>query len=56
MKCYNFQAVLKKKGKSEYHIGYYRDDPSEKPVFLASNDSAKDCLITPIAENIFGAV
>ncbi|KOB74535.1 UPF0609 protein, partial [Operophtera brumata] len=51
-----FQAVLKKKGKSEYHIGYFRDVPSENPVFLASNDSAKDCHITPMAENIFGAV
>ncbi|CAH2092249.1 unnamed protein product [Euphydryas editha] len=51
-----FQAVLKKKGKSEFHIGYYRDDPKENPVFLAKNDSATDCVITPISENIFGAV
>ncbi|CAG4941502.1 unnamed protein product [Colias eurytheme] len=51
-----FQAVLKKKGKSELHIGYYRDDPKEKPVFLAKNDSSKDYTITPVAENIFGAV
>lgn len=47
--------MLKKKGKSQYHIGYYRDSPDDKPVFLASNDSTKDCVITPIAENIFGA-
>lgn len=51
-----FQSVLKKKGKSEFHIGYYRDNPTEKPVFLAKNDSAADCIITPISENIFGAV
>ncbi|XP_045533924.1 histone PARylation factor 1-like [Papilio machaon] len=51
-----FQAVLKKKGKSEFHIGYYRDDPDSKPEFVASNDSAKDCLIQPLADNIFGAV
>ncbi|XP_061378930.1 histone PARylation factor 1 isoform X2 [Danaus plexippus] len=51
-----FQAVLKKKGKSEFHIGYFRDDPKEKPVFLARNDSSVDCTITPISENIFGAV
>ncbi|XP_038213019.1 histone PARylation factor 1 [Zerene cesonia] len=51
-----FQAVLKKKGNSELHIGYYRDEPNEKPVFLAKNDSFKDYTISPIAENIFGAV
>ncbi|XP_050362636.1 histone PARylation factor 1 [Nymphalis io] len=51
-----FQAIIKKKGKSEFHIGYYRDDPKEKPVFLARNDSSADCIITPISENIFGAV
>ncbi|XP_041972984.1 histone PARylation factor 1 [Aricia agestis] len=51
-----FQSVLKKKGTSQFHIGYFRDDPKEKPVFLAKNDSAKDCIITPISENIFGAV
>ncbi|CAK1544690.1 unnamed protein product [Leptosia nina] len=51
-----FQAVLKKKGKSELHIGYFRDNPNDKPVFLAKNDSSKDCIITPVAENIFAAV
>ncbi|XP_039745797.1 histone PARylation factor 1 [Pararge aegeria] len=51
-----FLAVLKKKGKSEFHIGYYRDDPQEKPVFLAKNDSSANYTITPVAENIFGAV
>ncbi|XP_072941499.1 histone PARylation factor 1 [Epargyreus clarus] len=51
-----FQAVLKKKGKSEYHIGYFRDSPDEDPVFLAVNNSEKDYAIKPIAKNIFGAV
>ncbi|CAH2063079.1 unnamed protein product, partial [Iphiclides podalirius] len=51
-----FQAVLKKKGNSEFHIGYYRDDPESLPTFLASNDSSRDCLMNPIADNIFGAV
>ncbi|KAM3967953.1 LOW QUALITY PROTEIN: histone PARylation factor 1 [Aphomia sociella] len=51
-----FQAVLKRKGNSEYHIGYFRDSPDEKPVFLASNDSTKGCNITVMSENIFGAV
>ncbi|XP_047517988.1 histone PARylation factor 1 [Pieris napi] len=51
-----YQAILKKKGKSELHIGYYRDNPKEKPTFLAKNDSAKDYMITPVSDNIFGAV
>ncbi|VVD03470.1 unnamed protein product [Leptidea sinapis] len=51
-----FQTVLKKRGNSEVHIGYYRDDPNSTPAFLAVNDSSKDHQITPIAENIFGAV
>lgn len=51
-----FQSVLKKKGNSEYHIGYFRDNPDEDPVFVGSNDSSKDCVITPIATNIFVAV
>ncbi|XP_063530625.1 histone PARylation factor 1 [Cydia strobilella] len=51
-----FQAVLKSKDKSEFHIGYFRDDPSAEPVFLAHNDSSKGCHITPYASNIFGAV
>ncbi|RVE52291.1 hypothetical protein evm_003081 [Chilo suppressalis] len=51
-----FQTVFKKRGSSQYHIGYYRDNPDEKPQFLASNDSEKDCKITPIAHNIFAAV
>ncbi|XP_053599932.1 histone PARylation factor 1 [Plodia interpunctella] len=51
-----FQAVLKRKGNSEFHIGYFRDSPDEEPVFVASNDSAKDCHITPMSDNLFGAV
>lgn len=51
-----FQAVLKKKKNSEYHIGYFRDEPEQKPVFVASNDSEKGYHITPMAQNIFGAV
>ncbi|CAB3228726.1 unnamed protein product [Arctia plantaginis] len=50
-----FQAVLKKK-RSEYHIGYFRDTPEQDTAFVASNDSAKDCHITVMSKNIFGAV
>ncbi|XP_022829143.1 histone PARylation factor 1 [Spodoptera litura] len=52
-----FQAILKNKKKdSQYHIGYFRDDPKEAPVFVASNDSEKNYHITPMAYNLFGAV
>ncbi|CAK1578677.1 unnamed protein product [Parnassius mnemosyne] len=51
-----FQAVLKKKGESGFHIGYFRDDPNKKPEFMATNDCSKDCHIHPVADNIFGAV
>jgi hypothetical protein len=39
-----------------FHIGYFRDSPDEPPVFVASNAAAEGPKITPLAENIFGAV
>lgn len=51
-----FQTVLKCGGKIGLHFGYWRDIPSEMPVFVGKNKSEVDCLITPVAENIFGAV
>lgn len=39
-----------------FHIGYFRDAPDEVPVFVASNCAAEGPKITPLAENIFGAV
>ena len=41
---------------TDFHIGYFRDDPKEMPVFVASNDPAEGCAISPLGENIFGAV
>ena len=38
------------------HIGYFRDSPNEPPVFLASNSAGEGPRITPLADNIFGAV
>lgn len=38
------------------HIGYFRDNPKEKPVFVASNTVKEGGKIVPLAENIFGAV
>ncbi|GLG99828.1 Uncharacterized protein GBIM_06210 [Gryllus bimaculatus] len=51
-----FQTVIKGDDKTEFHLGYYRDDPSSDPCFVASNSAAVDCTITPVAENLFGAV
>jgi len=50
-----FQTVIASK-ETDFHIGYFRDDPKEEPVFVASNDPAEGCAITPLGENIFGAV
>ncbi|KAF9416253.1 hypothetical protein HW555_006327 [Spodoptera exigua] len=47
---------LEEKKDSQYHIGYFRDDPKETPVFVASNDCEKNYHITPMACNLFGAV
>jgi hypothetical protein len=51
-----FQTVIKGDDTKQYHMGYFRDDPQEPPCFVASNCAAVDCTITPMAENIFGAV
>lgn len=52
---YNFlQTIIKTDDKDGLHFGYWRDDPSEKPVFVVENKVNVNCIITPIAENIFG--
>ncbi|KAJ9600792.1 hypothetical protein L9F63_001072 [Diploptera punctata] len=51
-----FQTVMKGDDTKQYHMGYYRDSPDELPCFVASNSAAVDGTITPMAENIFGAV
>ena len=38
-----------------YHIGYFRDSPSEPPVFLASMSDSKPGTVSPLADNIFDA-
>ncbi|KAG5867429.1 hypothetical protein JTB14_037676 [Gonioctena quinquepunctata] len=50
------QTVLKGDGNSGFHIGYFRDSPEDMPVFLASNSSEKDGIMTLIGGNIFAAV
>lgn len=49
-----FQTIIKTDDKDGLHFGYWRDDPSEKPVFVVENKVNVNCIITPIAENIFG--
>lgn len=51
-----FQTVIKGDDTTQFHMGYFRDDPKEPPCFVASNAAAVGCKITPMAENIFGAV
>ncbi|KAF5302231.1 hypothetical protein FQA39_LY10270 [Lamprigera yunnana] len=51
-----FQAVLKQNHSGEFHIGYFRDDPSELPVFLAGNNSKENGEFACMGENIFAAV
>ncbi|GFG29500.1 hypothetical protein Cfor_08468 [Coptotermes formosanus] len=51
-----FQTIIKGDDTTQFHMGYFRDDPKELPCFVASNAAAVGCTITPMAENIFGAV
>lgn len=51
-----FQTVLKGDDKRGYHIGYFRDSPEEKPVFLANNCAEIDGIINAMGDNIFAAV
>nr|XP_031830117.1 histone PARylation factor 1 isoform X2 [Nomia melanderi] len=51
-----FQTIIKANTKEGLHFGYWRDDPSEKPVFVAKNKASIDCVIEPVAENIFGTL
>ncbi|RXG70274.1 Histone PARylation factor 1 [Armadillidium vulgare] len=46
-----FQTIIVGK-KDEYHIGYFRDDPLEEPIFLASM-SSKSGTIQPLKEDLF---
>ncbi|XP_043261032.1 histone PARylation factor 1 [Colletes gigas] len=51
-----FQTVIKIDDKDNLHFGYWRDDSLEKPVFVAKNKANVNCIIEPVAENIFGSV
>ncbi|XP_071951738.1 histone PARylation factor 1-like [Antedon mediterranea] len=50
-----FQTVVKGDDDSQFHLGYYRDEPKKAPVFVASNKSKVNNLFTPQGENLFAA-
>ncbi|XP_025193272.1 histone PARylation factor 1 isoform X2 [Melanaphis sacchari] len=50
-----FQTILVSTG-SEFHIGYYRDEPSASPVYVVSNDSSKNCVIQKLGKSLFQAL
>uniref|UniRef100_A0A2S2QRU7 UPF0609 protein n=1 Tax=Sipha flava TaxID=143950 RepID=A0A2S2QRU7_9HEMI len=50
-----FQTIIASTD-SEFHIGYYRDQPFDMPIFVASNDSGKNCIIQKLSNNIFYAI
>ncbi|XP_017786223.1 PREDICTED: UPF0609 protein C4orf27 homolog [Nicrophorus vespilloides] len=51
-----FQTVLKGDNSKGFHIGYFRDDPKELPIFLASNCAKIDGVLKQCGCNIFAAV
>lgn len=50
------QTVLSRDDETMYHIGYFRDDPKEMPVFLASNVASEGCKIVKVAGNLFAVL
>lgn len=50
-----FQTVIAGNTAS-FHMGYFRDDPQDKPVFLGSMSTLKPGVITTMGDNIFSAV
>lgn len=51
-----FQTVVKGRDSAGYHIGYFRDNPKDPPVFLACNNANKTGEFTCMGENIYAAV
>jgi hypothetical protein len=50
-----FQTVLASR-ETDFHIGYFRDDPKAMPDFVGSNDPADGPSISALGANLFGAV
>lgn len=51
-----FQTVIRGDDHTQFHLGYYRDDPLELPVFVAANSAKEDCLIKTRGKNLFSAI
>lgn len=56
-----FQTVIRGNDNEQFHMGYFRDDPKENPVFIGSNcinkkKTDKNCEIKPLGANLFAAV
>ncbi|XP_046331894.2 histone PARylation factor 1-like [Haliotis rufescens] len=51
-----FLTVIRGDDDTQFHIGYYRDDPKEMPVFLAANAAKTSFTLTPRGDNLFAAV
>lgn len=41
---------------SKFHMGYWRDEPKEMPVFVASNNPSQSYKFKIEGENLFGGV
>ncbi|KAK3100326.1 hypothetical protein FSP39_018155 [Pinctada imbricata] len=51
-----FTTILIGDKSKQFHFGYFRDDPSELPVFVATNSAADSGTISPKGDNVFAAV
>ncbi|XP_028406605.1 histone PARylation factor 1-like [Dendronephthya gigantea] len=51
-----FVTVLKGDDTVGLHIGYYRDNPDDKPVLVASNESKTNCEFRVLGDNIFAGI
>lgn len=51
-----FQTVIRGTGNTQFHMGYFRDDPKEMPALVGANSAEIDCIITAKGDNLFAAV
>ncbi|KAL8593857.1 hypothetical protein ACOMHN_018069 [Nucella lapillus] len=49
-------TVVKGDDEKQFHLGYFRDVPTEMPVFVAANSANDNGTITPRGDNLFAAV
>lgn len=50
-----FLTVIVGDRSTQYHIGYFRDEPSAMPAFVASNEATSSCNLTVLGDNLFAA-